>query len=68
MQEKQMQENKNLKLTPRFGYRKYDCNAKTFTPLLFYGLNIVDYSMNAVGSSISGKRNSVAREKASNLN
>ena len=66
--ELQYEVNKNLKLTSRFGYTKYDGNAKTFTPLVFYGLNNVDNSMNADGSSISGKHNSVASEKASNFN
>ena len=59
---------KNLKLTSRFGYTKYDGNAKSFTPLIFYGLNNVDNSMNADGSAISGRHNSVAHEKTSNFN
>ena len=32
---------KNLKLSTRFGYTKYDGNAKTFNPLVFYGLNVL---------------------------
>ena len=59
---------KNLKLTTRFGYTKYDGNAKSFTPLVFYGPNNVDNSMNADGSAVVGKHNSVAHEKASNFN
>lgn len=59
---------KNLKLTSRFGYTKYDGNAKNFTPLIFYGLNNVDNSMNGDGSAVTGKHNSVSHEKASNFN
>jgi TonB-dependent starch-binding outer membrane protein SusC len=59
---------KNLKLSSRFGYTKYDGNAKSFTPLVFYGNNNVDNSMNADGSTVTGKHNSVAHEKASNFN
>lgn len=66
--ELQYEVNKNLKLTSRFGYTKYDGNAKTFTPLVFYGLNNVDNSMNADGSTVTDKHNSVASEKASNFN
>ena len=55
---------KNLKLTTRFGYTKYDGNAKTFTPLVFYGLNNVDNSMNGDGTTVAGKHNSVAHDKA----
>jgi len=59
---------KNLKLTTRFGYTKYDGNAKSFTPLIFYGSNNVDNSMNADGSAVTGKHNSVSHEKTSNFN
>jgi len=55
---------KNLKLTTRFGYSKYNSNAKTFNPLVFYGLNNVDNSMNADGSTVIGKHNSVSHDKA----
>ncbi len=58
----------NLKLTSRFGYTKYDGNARSFTPLVFYGPSNVDNSMNADGSTVSGKHNSVAHEKAGNFN
>jgi TonB-dependent starch-binding outer membrane protein SusC len=57
---------KNLKLTTRFGYTKYDGNAKTFTPLVFYGLNNVDNSMNGDGTTVAGKHNSVSHDKATN--
>ncbi len=59
---------KNLKFTTRFGYTKYDGNAKSFTPLVFYGPQNVDNSMNADGSTVSGKHNSVSHEKTSNFN
>ncbi len=59
---------KSLKLTSRFGYTKYDGNAKSFAPLVFYGINNVDNSMNADGSTIPGRHNSVSHEKASNFN
>ena len=55
---------KNLKLTTRFGYTKYVGNAKSFTPLVFYGLNNVDNSMNGDGSTVAGKHNSVSHDKA----
>ena len=55
---------KNFKISTRFGYTKYDGNAKTFTPLVFYGLNNVDNSMNGDGTTVGGKHNNVAQEKA----
>ncbi len=59
---------KNLKLTTRFGYTKYDGNARSFSPLVFYGPLNVENSMNADGSTVAGKFNSVAHEKTSNFN
>jgi TonB-dependent starch-binding outer membrane protein SusC len=59
---------RNLKLTSRFGYTKYDGNARSFNPLVFYGINNVDNSMNADGSTVPGRFNSVAHEKTSNFN
>lgn len=59
---------KNLKLTSRFGYTKYDGNAKSFNPLVFYGPFNIDNSMNADGSAVPGRHNSVAHEKSSNFN
>jgi TonB-linked SusC/RagA family outer membrane protein len=59
---------KGLKLSTRFGYTKYDGNSKSFSPLVFYGTNNVDNSMNADGSTVTGKHNSVSHEKASNFN
>jgi TonB-linked SusC/RagA family outer membrane protein len=58
----------NLTLTSRFGYTKYDSNAKTFTPLVFYGPQNVDNTMNADGSTVTGMHNSVSHEKDSNFN
>ncbi|MEO7310959.1 MAG: TonB-dependent receptor [Chitinophagaceae bacterium] len=59
---------KNLKLTSRFGYTKYDGNAKSFAPLVFYGPFNVDNSMNADGSTVTDKHNSVSHQKTSNFN
>ncbi|MGZ5245752.1 MAG: SusC/RagA family TonB-linked outer membrane protein [Flavitalea sp.] len=59
---------KNLTLTSRFGYTKYDGNAKNFSPLVFYGPNNVENSMNADGSTVVGRFNSVSHEKTSNFN
>ncbi len=59
---------KDLVLTSRFGYTKYDGNAKSFTPLVFYGPLNVENSMNADGSQVTGRFNSVSHEKTSNFN
>jgi TonB-linked SusC/RagA family outer membrane protein len=59
---------KNLKLTSRFGYTKYDGNSRSFNPLVFWGVNNVDNSLNPDGSTVAGKFNSVSHEKASNFN
>jgi TonB-linked SusC/RagA family outer membrane protein len=58
---------KGLKLTSRLGYTKYDSNAKTFTPLVFYGPNNVENTMNADGSTVTDRHNNVAHVKASNF-
>ncbi len=58
----------NLRLTTRFGYTKYDGNAKNFTPLVFYGPNNVENTMMADGSTVLNKHNSVSHEKTSNFN
>lgn len=67
----------NLKLTTRFGYTKYDGNAKSFTPLIFYGPLNTNNTMNADGTPVTtintdgtvvSTHNSVAHEKASNFN
>ncbi len=59
---------KNVKFTSRFGYTKYDGNAKSFSPLAYYGTYNVDNSMNEDGSAVLGKRNKVSHDKASNFN
>jgi TonB-dependent starch-binding outer membrane protein SusC len=59
---------KNLKITTRFGYTKYDGNAKSFTPLIFYGINNTNNTMLADGSAKPGEHNSVSHEKTSNFN
>lgn len=56
---------KNLKLSTRFGYTKYDSNAKTFTPLAFYGSNNVNNTMDATGTAITGSHNNVSHDKTS---
>lgn len=55
---------KNLKLTARFGYTKYDGNSKSFDPLVFWGLNNSGNTLNPDGSTISGMHNSVSHEKS----
>ena len=59
---------KNLKLTTRFGYQKYDDNSKSFDPLVFYGVNNVGNTLNADGSTVTGMHNSVSNGKYSNFN
>jgi TonB-linked SusC/RagA family outer membrane protein len=59
---------KNLKLTSRFGYTKYDDNSKSFTPLVFYGPLNVENTMNADGSTVTDRHNSVSHQKQSNFN
>jgi TonB-dependent starch-binding outer membrane protein SusC len=54
---------KNLKLTTRFGYTNYIDNVKSFNPLVFYGINNVDNSLNADGSTVAGKHNSVSSSR-----
>jgi TonB-linked SusC/RagA family outer membrane protein len=59
---------RDLKVTSRFGYTKYDDNGKSFNPLVFYGPLNVDNSMNADGTTTTGKHNSVSQAKNSNFN
>lgn len=59
---------KNLTLSTRFGYTKYDANAKSFTPLVFYGPLNVENSMNADGTTVVGKHNSVSHTADANFN
>ena len=55
---------KNLRLTARYGYTKYDGNAKSFDPLVFWGLNNTGNTLNGDGSTIAGLHNSVSHTKA----
>jgi TonB-linked SusC/RagA family outer membrane protein len=66
--ELQYQVLKNLKLSTRFGYTKYDGTAKSFTPLAFYGPKNVNNTMDATGTAVTGSHNSVAHEKTGNFN
>jgi TonB-linked SusC/RagA family outer membrane protein len=59
---------KNLKLTSRLGYTKYDNNSKGFTPLVFYGPLNVDNTMDANGNALLDRHNSVNHDKVSNFN
>ena len=59
---------KDLKLTSRFGYTNYNDNGKSFNPLVFYGLNNTDNTMNADGSAVVGDHNSVTSVRNSNFN
>lgn len=59
---------KNLKLSTRFGYTKYDGISKSFTPLAFYGPMNVNNTMNASGEAVPGSHNTVSHEKNSNFN
>lgn len=59
---------KNLKVTSRFGYTKYDDNSKSFTPLVFYGPLNVENTMNADGTTVTDRHNSVSHQKQSNFN
>lgn len=59
---------KDLKLSSRFGYTKYDDNGKSFTPLVFYGPLNVENTLNADGSTVLDKHNSVSHAKNSNFN
>ncbi|MBS1668409.1 MAG: TonB-dependent receptor [Bacteroidetes bacterium] len=59
---------KNLKLTSRFGYTNYIDNVKSFSPLIFYGLNNIDNSLNADGTTVSGRHNSVSSTRNNYFN
>lgn len=54
---------KNLTLASRFGYTNWNNTYKSFTPLAFYGPLNVENSMNADGSTVLGKHNSVYEAK-----
>ena len=59
---------RNLKLTARYGYTKYDDLSKSFNPLVFYGVNNVGNTMNADGTTVAGDHNSVSTTKNANYN
>ncbi len=59
---------KNLKLTARYGYTKYDGVSKSFNPLVFYGLNNVGNTLKEDGTTVSGAHNSVSNNKTGNFN
>lgn len=61
---------KNLKFTTRFGYTKYDANAKSFNPLQFLGPNNIDpnNTLNADGTVKPNRHNSVSHDNFNNLN
>jgi len=59
---------KNLKLSTRFGYTKFDATSKSFTPLAFYGPQNVNNTMDALGIAVPGSHNMVSHEKSSNFN
>lgn len=58
---------KNLKISSRLGYTKYDANNKSFTPLAFYGPLNVENTMNSDGSTVTGRFNSVSHDKIRNF-
>lgn len=58
----------NLKINARLGYVKWDQVGKSFTPLVFYGPYNVENTMNADGSTVEGKHNSVNEYSNSNFN
>jgi TonB-dependent starch-binding outer membrane protein SusC len=59
---------KNLKVTARMGYTNYIDNVKSFAPLVFYGVNNIDNSLNADGSTVVGKHNSVSTSRNNYFN
>lgn len=59
---------KNLKVTSRFGYTKWDEVGKSFSPLVFYGPLNVENTLNADGTTVTGKHNSVTEYTNSNFN
>ena len=58
---------KNLTVTSRLGYVKWNQNGKSFVPLVFYGPLNVENTMNATGNTITGSHNSVSEYQNSNL-
>lgn len=56
----------HLMLTSRLGYLFYTYEGKTFNPLVFYGPKNVENTMNADGSTVEGKHNSVGENQNGN--
>lgn len=54
---------KNLTLFSRFGYTNWNNTFKSFTPLVFYGPLNVENTMNADGSTVTDRHNSVYESK-----
>ena len=59
---------KNLTLTTRYGYTNTDVTYKSFNPLSFYGSSHINSSLNADGSTIAGRHNSVSEGKTTYYN
>jgi TonB-linked SusC/RagA family outer membrane protein len=61
---------KNLKLTTRYGYTKFDAKGKVFNPLQFLGPNNIDpnNTLNADGTVKPNRHNSVSHDNFNNLN
>lgn len=59
---------KGLTLTSRFGYTKYNGNGRSFSPLVFYGPLNVENTMNADGSTVTNRFNSVTHNLDNNFN
>jgi TonB-linked SusC/RagA family outer membrane protein len=59
---------KDLKITSRFGYVKWDQVGKSFTPLVFFGPLNVENTMNADGTTVTDKHNSVYEYTNSSFN
>jgi TonB-linked SusC/RagA family outer membrane protein len=57
---------KNIVVTTRLGYTIWDQTGKGFNPLVFYGPLNVENTMNADGSTVTGKHNSVNEFKNTN--
>ena len=61
---------KDLKFTSRLGYTNFVQVGKSFTPLVFWGLNNVENTLNSDGTTVTDRHNSVYEYKlsASNYN
>ena len=54
---------KNLKITSRYGFTNVDITNKSFTPLVFYGVNHTSSKLKADGTSNGLGHNSVSHDK-----